>query len=261
MRRISCVLVFIIISTLGCSSGPKLINSYTVDDWESSTILEKLKAATPLNKIDDIRNVIEHFELPEYSFPKNLECTSALYTLLVQHDGKILGFWGDKALDSLTESYISQALLSTKFKPIGYSDKSSTLYSIKVAFTFYQGKMSSTLSASSKKKVNEEYDKKKGVEVPYDSPPTPIGGFSAIQKKLKYPELARKAGIEGKVMLQLLILDSAKLGPYKVLESPLDLFTEAAYKAVSEVKWKPATRDGSPCTVWVAVPIIFRFRK
>ena len=37
--------------------------------------------------------------------------------------------------------------------------------------------------------------------VAYDSPPTPIGGFKAIQQRLRYPDIARLAGIEGRVIL------------------------------------------------------------
>ncbi|MFQ5754243.1 MAG: energy transducer TonB, partial [bacterium] len=42
------------------------------------------------------------------------------------------------------------------------------------------------------------------VFVPYDEPPYPIGGYAAIQKNLKYPEIARKAGIEGLVIIGIL---------------------------------------------------------
>lgn len=41
--------------------------------------------------------------------------------------------------------------------------------------------------------------------IPYDVPPEPIGGLAAIQKKIVYPELARKAGIEGTVTLQVFV--------------------------------------------------------
>jgi len=41
--------------------------------------------------------------------------------------------------------------------------------------------------------------------VAFDEPPTPKGGFRSIQKALKYPEIARKAGIEGRVTVHVLV--------------------------------------------------------
>jgi hypothetical protein len=34
--------------------------------------------------------------------------------------------------------------------------------------------------------------------------PVPVDGFEAFRKNLKYPELARKAGVEGRVMVKVL---------------------------------------------------------
>lgn len=40
--------------------------------------------------------------------------------------------------------------------------------------------------------------------VPYDSPPVPIGGYASIQKRIEYPEIAQEAGIDGRVIAQVL---------------------------------------------------------
>jgi len=97
--------------------------------------------------------------------------------------------------------------------------------------------------------------------IPYDEPPQPIGGFAAIQKKLKYPEIARKAGIEGQVIIYAKISVQGKVINTRVVK-PLGNSgcNEAAIKAIKQVKWKPAMQRDKPVTVWVSVPVKFKLR-
>jgi len=55
--------------------------------------------------------------------------------------------------------------------------------------------------------------------VPYDSPPNPIGGFAAIQRNLTYPEIARRAGVEGTVIIQVLIDTKGNVNKTRVAKS------------------------------------------
>lgn len=95
--------------------------------------------------------------------------------------------------------------------------------------------------------------------IAYDEAPEPIGGFAAIQKNLHYPEIARKAGIEGRVILNVLIAENGEVEEVKVLESlGHNGCDEAAMEAVRSVKWKPAMQQGKPVKVWVGIPVIFK---
>ncbi len=102
--------------------------------------------------------------------------------------------------------------------------------------------------------VNQGY-----VFIPYDEPPAPIGGYAAIQKNLKYPEIARKAGLEGSVVLGVLIDKKGNAIKTEVLkDSGTNVgFEEAASRAVMTIKWKPAKQRDTPVKVWVSVPIRF----
>ena len=97
--------------------------------------------------------------------------------------------------------------------------------------------------------------------VPYDEAPTPIGGFGAIQKALKYPEIARKAGIEGRVIVQVLVSEKGNVIDTRVIKSlGHSGCDQAAVKAIRGVKWKPALQRDKPVKVWVAIPVIFRLK-
>ncbi len=86
----------------------------------------------------------------------------------------------------------------------------------------------------------------------------PVGGFAEIQKNLEYPEAARKAGTEGKVVLYVHISETGEVLKTKVQESVNPECDKAAIKAIQSVKWNPAKQGDDPVAVWVAVPISFK---
>lgn len=97
--------------------------------------------------------------------------------------------------------------------------------------------------------------------VPYDEPPQPIGGFAAIQSNLKYPEIARKAGVEGRVMVHVQIDEKGNVVNTKILVSlGNNGCDEAAIDAIKSVKWKPAMQRDRPVKVWVAIPVVFKLK-
>ncbi len=106
-----------------------------------------------------------------------------------------------------------------------------------------------------------EDDAGMNIFVPYDEPPSPIGGFRAIQKALRYPEIARKAGIEGRVIVQVLVSEQGKVVDTRVIKSlGHSGCDQAAVEAIRSVKWKPALQRDKPVKVWVAIPVIFRLK-
>lgn len=107
----------------------------------------------------------------------------------------------------------------------------------------------------------EESDESAIIFVPYDEPPEPIGGFGAIQAKLVYPEIARKAGIEGTVTVQARISETGEVIDTRILV-PLGNSgcNEAAVAAIRAVKWKPAKQRDKPVTVWVSIPVRFKLK-
>ena len=103
-------------------------------------------------------------------------------------------------------------------------------------------------------------DKDAIVFVPYDEAPHPIGGFAALQENLVYPEIARKAGIEGRVTIYAQINENGDVVRTKVVQSlgENNGCDEAAVAAVVKSKWEPAKQRDKKVAVWIAVPIDFR---
>lgn len=104
-------------------------------------------------------------------------------------------------------------------------------------------------------------DEGTAIFVAYDEPPRPIGGFAAIQRALRYPEIARKAGIEGRVIVHVLVSEKGDVIKTKILKSlGHSGCDEAAVNAIKSVKWKPALQRDKPVKVWVSIPVIFKLK-
>ncbi len=94
----------------------------------------------------------------------------------------------------------------------------------------------------------------------YDEPPRPVGGFATIQRNLTYPKDARRAGLEGKVIVNVLISETGKVKETTIIKGMEPSCNQAAIDAIKSTKWQPAKRKGQPLETWVAIPVIFRLK-
>jgi len=90
--------------------------------------------------------------------------------------------------------------------------------------------------------------------------PEPIGGLRAIQEKIIYPEIARRAGVEGKVYVLAFIDESGTVTKAEVTKGIGMGCDEAAIDAVLKTKFKPGMQRGKPIKVQVTVPITFKHK-
>lgn len=86
---------------------------------------------------------------------------------------------------------------------------------------------------------------------PYDEAPKLLSGI-----KIEYPPKAKQNGIEGKVLLKILISKTGAVKEVEVIKSIPEL-DDAAIKAIKNVKFKPGKYQRKPVDVWVRIPINF----
>ena len=98
--------------------------------------------------------------------------------------------------------------------------------------------------------------------------PPAVAGFTAKEVDTKaeitarpepgYTREARRYGIQGVVVLKLLLLDDGKLDRVRVVRRlPLGL-TENAIRAACEIKFKPAVKAGKEVSQWATLEYVFR---
>lgn len=90
--------------------------------------------------------------------------------------------------------------------------------------------------------------------------PEPIGGMKSIQEKIVYPEIAKRAGIEGKVYVLAFIDENGNVANAKVIRGIGAGCDEAALDAVKQTKFTPGRQRGKPVKVQVSIPIMFKLQ-
>lgn len=74
-----------------------------------------------------------------------------------------------------------------------------------------------------------------------------------------YPDAARRAGVEGTVIVRALVSRDGVVKETHVLKS-IPALDASAVAAVKQWRFKPATAKGAPVEVWVTVPVAFRLK-
>lgn len=93
-----------------------------------------------------------------------------------------------------------------------------------------------------------------------ESMPEIIGGLDALYREVNYPEIARKAGIEGFVVLQAIITQDGLATNIEVVRSASAILDKEAIEALQRVKFKPGLQRGKAVRVRMNIPIRFRLR-
>jgi protein TonB len=92
-----------------------------------------------------------------------------------------------------------------------------------------------------------------GEFVYYEDPPAPV-----TRVEPSYPEMAREAQIQGRVVLHVLVGKDGRVKNVKVMRS-VTMLDGAAVDAVKRWVFKPALSNNKPVAVWVEVPVDFHF--
>jgi protein TonB len=105
----------------------------------------------------------------------------------------------------------------------------------------------------------EEFDADE-VFVVVEQMPEIIGGVQALMQAVAYPPLARKAGIEGMVVVKVQIDENGVPSLPQILRSASSLLDEAAIEAIMKQRFKPGRQRNRPVKVEMAFPVNFRLR-
>ena len=94
--------------------------------------------------------------------------------------------------------------------------------------------------------------------------PLPVGGnvlapVVITQVQPRYPELAKRMGVQGLVVLEAVINTEGRIEAVKILRGQ-PLLDEAAIEAVQHWRFRPGTLNGRPVTVYFTLTVNFILR-
>ncbi|MDY0061784.1 MAG: TonB family protein [Myxococcota bacterium] len=81
---------------------------------------------------------------------------------------------------------------------------------------------------------------------------------SLAEMQARYPEAARRQGLEANVSLKILVSATGEVLRVRVLQGAGQGFDEVATKLVQEFRFRPGERAGQPVAVWI--PWTYKFR-
>ena len=88
--------------------------------------------------------------------------------------------------------------------------------------------------------------------------PEPVGGIQAIYENLSYPDVARRAGIEGRVSVQFTVDVNGNVSDAQVLRGIGGGADEEAVNAIMNTQWTPGRQRGRPVPVRFVYTVQFR---
>ncbi len=90
--------------------------------------------------------------------------------------------------------------------------------------------------------------------------PEMIGGITALYDEIKFPEIARKAGVEGRVFLQFVVDEQGNVQDAEIYRGIGAGCDEEAIRAISEMKFTPGKQRGKAVKVRMSLPITFKLK-
>lgn len=92
--------------------------------------------------------------------------------------------------------------------------------------------------------------------VPVEKPPVPIK-----QVPPEYPDVARRANVQGTVWVKLLVGKDGKVRKARIIQTDAEIFNQVAIMAALQWEFSPAEMKGGPVEVWAAIPFRFKLNK
>jgi periplasmic protein TonB len=86
------------------------------------------------------------------------------------------------------------------------------------------------------------------------------GPEMVVSAKPEYPEIAKRAGITGKVFVKVLVDKEGKPKKAVVIKTDSELFNDAAIAAAMKSAFTPAIQNQHPIAVWIVLPYKFQLQ-
>ncbi len=90
--------------------------------------------------------------------------------------------------------------------------------------------------------------------------PKPVGGIASIQKMITYPEIAKRAGVQGRVFVKAFVDENGKVYKVELTKGIGAGCDEEALLAVKNSLFIPGKQRGKAVKVQVTIPVLFKLQ-
>jgi protein TonB len=86
------------------------------------------------------------------------------------------------------------------------------------------------------------------------------GGMAEVSKKIKYPNIAKQTGLEGKVYAMAFVDEKGNVDKVKIIKGIGGGCDEEVIRVLGDSKFKPGQHEGKPVKVKTTVSIVFKLK-
>lgn len=211
------------------------------------------KVYLPLNKVDSTPQIVEGNE-EEFSGKINDELKKSDgkeklkldYKILIDEKGNVEKIQVVESPGEKFNKIVAEEIKDWKFEP--------AMKDAEPVKSQYRWKFNKGITKDSDEINPDEFF------VTADKMPMPVGGLQAIQQNVIYPEIAKKAGIEGKVIVMAYIDTTGSVVKTEILKGIGSGLDEAAMNAIEKTKFTPGVDNDKNIKTKVTIPIVFRLQ-
>lgn len=106
----------------------------------------------------------------------------------------------------------------------------------------------------------DEEEEEEDFFVAVEQMPELKGGLAKLQRCVEYPEMARKAGIEGRVVVQFIVSEQGKVENPRIIRGIGGGTDEEAIRCVKQSEFEPGRQRGEPVRVQYSLPVVFKLQ-
>ncbi|MCX6198878.1 MAG: energy transducer TonB [Bacteroidetes bacterium] len=190
-----------------------------------------------------MREVTANIVYPKQCLDSNIQ-GKVFLRFVVNEDGTISKIEVMKSPHKfLNESAIDALRKIKKFNPGKQNGKPiKVYYSIPVGF-----------------RIEDTTKQNKHVDIMPEFPGGDAALIKFLQENIQYPKFERDNGIQGKVIVKLVVMEDGTVQDISLAKSVSAGLDEEAIRVVSmSPKWKPGSQDGKPVRVKYLLPVVFK---
>jgi len=213
----------------------------------------------PIHRDTEVKNYISKIEPIDDINTNNSGLVYNKFQVFVDENGKLETVLLIKSAGDVIDLKCLGAIKLMEFKPLIIKNNPSK-YSIFIAYSF-SGEDSAypIINLTITEPIIYNYNGELSDKI-YD--------FESVEEKPKvliysepdYPDLARKAGVSGKVLLEVVIDEKGDAIKTKVIKS-LGMLDRSAIEAAKTSKYRPGLIDKKPVKVKMEVPFYFNLKR
>ncbi|MBE2216803.1 MAG: outer membrane protein assembly factor BamD, partial [Ignavibacteria bacterium] len=135
-----------------------------------------------------------------------------------------------------------------------------------LSYIILQSKYQQAFQSVEEKKIEEKIEKKEKVveektvfqSFEVEKAPECVN-LSQVRSSMQYPEIAREAGMEGRVTVKVLVGPDGNVIKVGSVSGP-DVFHDEVRSKANDLQFTPGLQNGKPVKVWVTVPFNFKLK-